>query len=118
MADHNQVGKEGEQLALGYLRKNGYEILHCNWRFSRFEIDIIACKNEHLHFVEVKARNFVPGSHPEESVTRKKFQFLKNAAEEFLYQHPEYKLVKFDVLSITFHKGKDPDFYLIEDVFL
>ena len=44
MAQHNDLGKEGEALALEFLRKNDFEILHCNWRYSRYEIDIIAKK--------------------------------------------------------------------------
>jgi len=118
MASHNETGKEGEELAVGWLRQNGFEILHCNWRYSRYEIDIIAIKKDLLHIVEVKSRNYFPGANPEESVSKKKFSFLKNAADEFLYQHPEYKHVQFDILAITLHKYKEPDFFLIEDVFL
>ena len=44
MAQHNDFGKEGEALALEFLRKNDFEILHCNWRFAKYEIDIIAKK--------------------------------------------------------------------------
>lgn len=118
MASHNETGKEGEELALGWLRKNGYEVLHCNWRHSHVEIDIIALKNGLLHIIEVKSRNYFPGANPEESVTKKKFTFLKNAADEFLFQHPEFKHVQFDVLAITLNKFKEPDYFLIEDVFL
>ena len=118
MALHNQVGKEGEQLALAWLRKNEFEILHCNWRYSRYEIDIIAKKNDLLHIIEVKCRNYFPGAYPEESVTKKKFKFLLNAADEYLYQHPEYKHVQFDILSITLHKNDEPEYFLIEDVYL
>ena len=118
MASHNELGKEGEELALGWLRKNDFEILHCNWRYSRFEIDIIAKKNNLLHIIEVKSRNFFPGALPEEGVTKKKFKFLVNAADEYLYQHPEYKHVQFDILAITLHRDMEPEFFLIEDVFL
>ena len=118
MAEHNQLGKEGEELALGYLRQLDFEILHCNWRHQKLEIDIIAIKDGLLHIIEVKSRNFFPGAQPEESVTKKKFGFLKKAADEFLYQHPEYRHIQFDVLSITIHKNKEAEFFLIEDVFL
>lgn len=118
MASHNELGKEGEELAIGWLRKNDFEILHCNWRYSRFEIDIIAKKNNLLHIIEVKSRNFFPGALPEESVTKKKFKFLVNAADEYLYQHPEYKHVQFDILAITLHRDGEPEYFLIEDVFL
>jgi putative endonuclease len=117
MASHNELGKEGEQLALGYLREKGFSILHCNWRFSHFEIDIIALKNDRLHFIEVKSRKYSPVAFPEESVTKKKFRFIKTAAEEFLIRHPHYRHVQFDVLSITLYGEKEPEFFLIEDVF-
>jgi len=55
MALHNEFGKEAEQMAVNYLVESGYEILHCNWRYSRYEIDIIAKKNELLRIIEVKA---------------------------------------------------------------
>ena len=118
MADHNELGKEGEELALAWLRSKGYNILHCNWRFKHLEIDIIATKESMLRIIEVKARKYFPGAYPEESVTKKKFNFLKKAADEFLYQHPEYKDTRFEVLAITVHHDKDPDYFLIEDVFL
>ena len=118
MARHNQLGKDGEALALDYLRKNEFEILHCNWRHLKYEIDIIASKANLLHVIEVKSRHFFPGAFPEESVSKKKFTFLKKAAEEFLFQHPEYRHIQFNVLSITYHKDKEPECFLIEDVFL
>ena len=118
MAEHNDFGKEGEALALEFLRKNDFEVLHCNWRHLKFEIDIIATKASLLHIIEVKTRHYFPGAFPEESVTKKKFNFIKKGAEEFLYQHPEYKHIQFNVLSITIHRNKEPDFFLIEDVFL
>ena len=114
MARHNDLGKEGETLALEYLRKNDFEILHCNWRYAHFEIDIIAQKETRLHIIEVKSRHYFPGSFPEESVSKKKFNFLKKAAEEFLYQHPGYIHIQFNVLSITLFKDKEPEFFFID----
>ena len=34
MADHNELGKLGEELAVEYLQKEGYEILETNWTFQ------------------------------------------------------------------------------------
>ena len=118
MALHNDFGKEGEALALEFLRKNEFEILHCNWRHLRYEIDIIAKKENLLHIIEVKSRHFFPGAFPEESVTKKKFNFLKKAADQFLFMHPEYRHIQFNVLSITLFRDKEPEFFFIVDVFL
>ena len=118
MASHNQLGKEAEQMALNYLIENGYEILHCNWRYSYYEIDIIAKKNELLRIIEVKALKTSELRYPEESVTKKKFKRLQKAADEFLFQNQQYRHVQFDVLSITINPEKETEFFLIEDVFL
>ena len=87
MAQHIDAGKQGEQLAERYLLDQNYTILHRNWRYSRYEIDIIALKNEVLHFVEVKLRSSKNYGMPEEHVSKKKFKFLTQAADEFLFQH-------------------------------
>ena len=118
MASHNQLGKEAEQMAVNYLAGKGYEVLHCNWRYSRYEIDIIAIKNELLRIIEVKSLKSSDLRHPEEGVTKKKFKYLLKAADEFLFQNQQYRHVQFDILSIVLHGQKEPEYFLIEDVFL
>ena len=118
MASHNQLGKEAEQMAINYLTKNGYEILHCNWRYSRYEIDIIAVKDQFLRIIEVKSLRSTDVRLPEESVTKKKFRHLVKAADEFLFQNQQYRHAQFDILSIVFNRKNDPEYFLIEDVYL
>lgn len=127
MASHNDLGKEGEELAVKWLKENGFQVLHRNWRHSHYEIDIVASKTHtgiknskknFLHFVEVKARNFSPFGHPEESVTKKKFKNLQKAADQYLLLNPGHPWIQYDILSITLHKNKDPEYFFIEDVFL
>lgn len=118
MATHNQLGKEAEALAASFLAEHGFQILFRNWRYSYYEIDIIAIKNNLLHIIEVKCLKTDKTCYPEEAVTKKKFRFLMNAADEFLYQHPQYRHVQFDILSITLPTGKPPVYFFIEDVYL
>lgn len=118
MALHNQLGKEAEQLAVNYLVQKGYEILHCNWRYSYYEIDIIAKKNDLLRIIEVKSLKTSGIRYPEESVTKKKFKRLQKAADEFLFQNQQYRHVQFDILSIVLDPEKETEYFLIEDVFL
>ena len=118
MAVHNQLGKKGEQMAEEYLLQRGYIVLHRNWRFSHYEIDLIAIKNEVLHFVEVKLRSSKVFGLPEQNVKRKKFQSLLRAADEFLFQHKEYRHVQYDILSINLSVNAEPELFLIEDVYL
>ncbi|HCS10675.1 MAG TPA: hypothetical protein DIV40_04380, partial [Clostridiales bacterium] len=49
-------GFEYEKIAKKYLRYNNYKILEVNFISKFGEIDIIAEKNDRLHFIEVKGR--------------------------------------------------------------
>ena len=118
MASHNEMGEAGEKLAIEWLRKNDFEVLHHNWRHSYHEIDIIAKKNDLLHFIEVKTRASEKAGYPEQSVTKAKFKNLQRAAEQYLYQHPQYKRIQFDVLSVIIPRFDEPTYFFIEDVFL
>jgi putative endonuclease len=117
-ANHINTGREGEALAAGYLQQNGFKILHYNWRYSRYEIDIIATKNNILHFIEVKTRKTSTYGLPEESVSKKKIAFLLKGGAGYLRQFPQWKRVQYDVLSITLSNDKSPEFFFIEDVYL
>ncbi|MES2431812.1 MAG: YraN family protein [Bacteroidota bacterium] len=118
MAHHNLTGQLGEKLAVDYFTKNNFEILHTNWRHSRWEVDIIASKANKLHFVEVKTRRTKNFGNPEEKVGKKKIQNLLNAAEEYLFLHPEWKMIQFDILAITITKTDPVEYFFIEDISL
>ena len=118
MAEHNLTGNTGEALAATYLSEKRYSILHQNWRHNHWEVDIIAEKDGILHFVEVKTRRTRKFGHPEENVDKKKIQNLINAAEEYLYQQPQWKRIQFNVLAITILKDEPVEYFLIEDVYL
>ncbi len=55
MAEHNEIGKIGEGLARTFLMKQGFIILDTNYRILQGELDIVAKKDNKLHFVEVKS---------------------------------------------------------------
>lgn len=55
MAEHNEIGKIGEQITKTFLMKHGFSILETNYRTGLGEIDIIAKKDNILRFVEVKS---------------------------------------------------------------
>ena len=117
MAQHNQTGREGEILAAIYFEQNGYSILHKNWRHKNWEVDIIASKNNRLHIIEVKTRTSTLFGHPEENMTNTKMQYLINAAEEYMYQNPQWQQLQFDILAITIIND-EVEYFLIEDVYL
>ena len=116
MAEHNETGKAGEELAVKYLLENGYDILQRNWRFGRYEIDIIAQKKNILSIVEVKTRTGDFFGDPEEGVTKKKERFLADSADEYILQKQLDVDVRYDIISIVFNRGKY-DLKMIEDAF-
>jgi putative endonuclease len=118
MASHLEIGKEGEKLAEVYLSERGYTMLHRNWRYGRYELDLIATKNEKLHFIEVKFRSYNHFGSPEDAVTKKKVKSLMQAIEQFLFLYPQYDDFRLDVLSITQRSPDNVEYFLIEDVTL
>ncbi len=118
MAQHNEVGKNGEELAAAFLVQKGYTIVQTNWRYSHYEIDIVAQKGNKLHFIEVKTLSSGKYGYPEQSVTKKKFKFLQKAADEYLHRHPGHQWIQYDIVSITFIAGQEPEYFLMEDIFL
>lgn len=109
MARHNILGKEGEQVAVNYLKEKGYHILDINWRCRHLELDIVAEKGNDLVIVEVKTRSWGALIRPEEAVTPQKTQRLLEATEEYIYQHQIDKEVRLDIIAIT---GKRGDFQI------
>lgn len=117
MAKHNETGIKGEELAQNFLLKKGYKILNCNWRWERKEIDIVAEVDSLLVFVEVKTRATTYFGFPEDAVDFRKQDFMKLAAEEYMYQHPQYTRIRFDVISIISKNGMVREIQHFEDAF-
>lgn len=116
MAEHNELGKLGEELAVDFLIEKGYEILETNWRFQKAEVDIIAQKENILAVVEVKTRSSLDFGLPQEFVKPKKIQLLVKAINEYVTQNDLDVEVRFDIVAI--HKEKS-EFVIehIEDAF-
>lgn len=118
MAHHNHTGFIGEQMAAKYLLEKGFSILHQNWRHGNWEVDFIASLDNTLHFIEVKTRRTKTFGYPEEDVTKKKMANLINASAEFLFLNPEWKMIQFDILSISIPKDEPTEYFFIEDVYV
>ncbi len=112
------LGQRGEMLAWEYLRKQGYEILHKNYRCKLGEIDIVAKKDKRLCFFEVKTRTSEQFGLPEEAVGTAKQIKLIRLAEWYL---KEKKLkdpsVSFNVLAIDWSDPSHPVFRLLSHAF-
>lgn len=100
MAEHNETGKKGEDLANDYLLEKGYTVLERNWRFGQEEIDIIALKKNMLVVVEVKTRFSSTFGEPETFVTKQKQKHLIKAANAYIERKNLDYEVRFDIISI------------------
>jgi putative endonuclease len=116
MAEHNELGKKGEEIALDYLLKNGYKILQKNWRAGHNELDIVAQEKGFVVIIEVKSRADSKFSEPEEAVTRDKQQSIIRAANAFVFKNNISLEVRFDIISII-HNERETRIHHIKDAF-
>lgn len=93
-----KIGQIGENVASKYLVKHGFSIVDRNYTRKWGEIDIIAKKNNKIHFVEVKSKTVEPtyfinkkwdeeevkGIRPEENVHYWKIKKLRRIIETYL----------------------------------
>ena len=110
MADHNELGKHGEELAVSYLNDRGYEILEKNFIFEKAEVDIIAIKENVMAVIEVKTRSSIDFGLPQDFVKPKKIQLLVKAVNEYVLQNQLDVDVRFDIIAIQ----KNDETYVIE----
>ena len=101
MAEHYELGKTGEQLAVNYLISKGYKIVERNWRFQKAEIDIIARKAEMLISVEVKTRSTKDFGNPQDFVNTKKIKLMVLAMNEYILNKDLDIELRFDIIAIT-----------------
>ena len=104
MGKHNEFGKEGEQIAVDFLIKNGYSIKYRNYRYLKAEIDIIAQKDEILAIVEVRSRSSDFIENIAETITKKKIDLLVMAADHYVTEQDSDVEVRFDVITILKNK--------------
>jgi putative endonuclease len=100
MTDRNLIGKEGEEEARDYLIQKGYMILHTNWRFHHYELDIVATNGDELVIIEVKTRS---GSYlvaPEDAVDRGKIKRIVSAADVYARYFRQNLPVRFDIILL------------------
>lgn len=109
MQKYNQyLGKIGETIALRYLQNNHFEIVEQNYYTRWGEADIIALKNNIIHFVEVKTRTSLNYGRPEEAFTKYKYIKAKRAALIYLREkNLQNKKYQIDVLAIVYNSEKN-----------
>lgn len=100
MADHNELGKAGEDMAAAELIKKGYKILARNWKYLKEELDIIARIGNDIVFVEVKTRTGLIEEDPGLLVSKKKQKHIVEAADAWLKENEINEEARFDLIVI------------------
>lgn len=117
MAEHNDIGKLGEERAQAYLASKGYKIRHVNWKSGKLELDIVAEKDGILIVVEVKTRSTDYFENPEEAITTKKIRNIVNATHDYIFTFDWQGETHFDIISVI-PQGQSFRIEHIEDAFL
>jgi len=116
MAQHNELGKKGEQLAVDFLHKNNYKIIQRNYRFDKAEVDIIAQKAGILAIVEVKTRSTTDFGNPQDFVKPKQIKNLVKAVDAYVIENNINLEVRFDIIAIV-KKNKGFEIEHLENAF-
>jgi len=96
--NNKQISAWGEQMTAKHYERAGFQIIGMNYLKKWGEIDVIAMKDNNVHFIEVKTVSYETKteleravSHgtwrPEENVTRHKIKKLSRAIESWLSEY-------------------------------
>jgi putative endonuclease len=106
MEKRKALGNWGEELAVKFLKRQGYCILERNFSCRFGEIDIVAKEKDVIVFVEVRTKNNTEFGFPEETVLQNKKTRLFKTAQFYLCQKKLTEIpCRFDMVSIIF-EGK------------
>jgi putative endonuclease len=112
-----KFGERSENLAVWYLKKNGYKIIEQNYRNRMGEIDIIAKEKKTIVFVEVKSRRSIRYGSPKWAVTPKKQRKISMVALYYLKATKQSGAkARFDVVAITSNRD-EPQIEIVKNAF-
>lgn len=101
MALHNILGRQGEDLAVDFLREKGLQILDRNWKLGDLEIDIVAKQADEVVFIEVKTRSSLTWGNPEDAVDELRKRRMTAAANAYLKFKRLDNPFRFDIIAIV-----------------
>ena len=109
-------GRLGEQSAVDYLIRSGYQVLVRNFRTRRGEIDIVAVDGTTLVFVEVKSWRAIGFGDLEVSISKRKQRRIIDASRVYLMQtgRDDRVSVRYDLI---FLKGDSMEVHHVRDAF-
>jgi len=103
---NKQIGKIGEDLAVGILKNKGYQILERNWGNKWGEIDIIAKDGQTIVFVEVKTKIGIEFGTPEEMINHHKLSQIQKLAA--FYPQSQNSPLRIDIVAVILSNDHTP----------
>lgn len=98
---NKETGKLGEDIAVHYLKQNGYVILDRNFECRQGEIDIIALDKKEIVFIEVKTRTSNKYGTPSEAVNKIKQKHMLQTIKYYLYiRNLSDEFIRIDVIEV------------------
>ena len=110
------TGKQGEELAVNFLKRRNYRIIERNYRYGRFEIDLILLHQRTMIFAEVKTRSGDKFGFPEEMVGVQQAERIMIAAQNYIFTQNWRGKIRFDIIAIRLFGG-DIEIRHFEDAF-
>ncbi len=96
-----RTGKKGENIAVAYLKSNGYRIVERNYKCLFGEIDIVAKDGDTVVFIEVKSRKSEEFGDPQVAVGLEKQKKISKISLKYLEEKHLYPCnARFDVVAI------------------
>ena len=130
-SETQKIGEIGENIAVKFLVKHGFSILDRNYTRKWGEIDIVAEKNNKLHFIEVKSvsrlnldnvsRETLDRYNPEDNMHPWKLKRLSRTIQTYLLslKIPEEKEWQVDLLVVFLsEKEKKARIQVVKDIVL
>jgi putative endonuclease len=105
MHSTRELGRKYEDMAVDYLKGQGFKIIERSYSCPMGEIDIIAYEGRTLSFIEVRARSRTDFGTPAETVNKaKQNKIVKTALNYIKNKNIKPQKLRFDVISIVPHQ--------------
>lgn len=102
MAQKDELGRRGEQVAADWLQERGFTLVDRNWRCPSGELDLVLRDGTTLVFAEVKTRSSLTFGHPFEAITAEKAARLRRLAAAWCRERrPGSVAVRIDAVAVT-----------------
>jgi putative endonuclease len=115
--ERKKLGEMGEKIAAEFLKRQGYNILHQNYRCRFGEIDIVAKDNSSYVFIEVKTRRGLEYGRPIEAINKVKINRMLKTLQFYLKQYKIYNSnIRVDAMEIIVNNSKNIEINHIKNI--